>query len=110
MAIDYDAIFGTGQGGTAIEFDPCAALNALRPAYFRLIAGEGEQKIQFRDRDVWFHPGNIQEMKALILQLQQDCAAQQGVTIKPKRFAATAGTRAIDRGGSPSPRDPFRSY
>jgi hypothetical protein len=112
MTIDYEMIFGTGADGTAVEFDPCIALNAIRPAYFKLISGEGEQKIQFRDREVWFRAGDVNEMKALVLQLQQDCAAKQGVTLKPKRFAVTAGSRHIDRGqGSYGPPfDPFRSY
>lgn len=87
MAIDYDALFGAG-----LEYDPCEALKALRPAYMRLIAGESEQKVDFRDRSAWFYQADKAALRDLIRQLEIDCAAKTGVTIKPKRFAATAGT------------------
>lgn len=85
MAIDFEAIFGVD------EYDPCAALRAMRPAYMRLIAGESEQKITFRDRDVWLHKGDIQALRNMIAQLQSECAAKNGQA--SPRFAITAGTR-----------------
>ena len=82
--IDYEAIFG------GVDYDPCAALAALRPAYIRLIAGEGEQKIEFRDRQVWFQAADTKPLKSLIAQLESECAAKQGVT-RVRRMAITAG-------------------
>jgi hypothetical protein len=82
----FDTIFGQG-----LQYDPCEALKLLRPALMRMVAGQGEQKINFRDRDLWLHPGSISELKALVGQLEKECAQAQGVTLKPKRFAAVAG-------------------
>lgn len=87
MAVDYELLFG------GIDYDPCEALKALRPVYMRLIAGETEQKVDFRDRSAWFFQADRGSLAALIRQLEIDCAAQQGVTIKPKRYAITAGAR-----------------
>lgn len=85
MAIDFEAIFGVA------DYDPCAAAAALRPAYMRLISGASEQKITFRDRDVWFHKGDIPSMRSMLAQLESECAAKNG---QPgRRFAITAGTR-----------------
>lgn len=85
MAIDYEAIFGVDN------YDPCAALRAMRPAYMRLLAGESEQKITFRDRDLWLYRGDVTQLKALISQLESECAAKSG--LPGKRFAITAGSR-----------------
>lgn len=85
MADDvYDLIFGIE------EYDPCAALLALRPAYMRAVAGGGEQKIEFRDRAVWYQPTQLTSFGALIRQLESECAAKKGVTIVRRR-AITAG-------------------
>lgn len=86
MPIDYEALFG------ADDYDPCAALRALRPVYMRLVAGETEQKITFRDRDLWFHKGDVLQMKGLISQLESECAAKNGTP--GKRFAIAAGSRS----------------
>lgn len=86
MAIDYEALFG---GAT---YDPCAALAALRPAYMRMVAGETTQKVTFRDRDAWFHKGDINALRALIEQMESECAAKNGVTIR-RRMAITGGYR-----------------
>ncbi len=86
MAIDYEALFG---GET---YDPCAALRALRPAYMKMVAGETTQKVTFRDRDAWFHKGDINAMRALVEQMESECAAKNGVTIR-RRTAITGGFR-----------------
>lgn len=86
MAIDYEALFGIA------EYDPCAALAALRPAYMRMVAGETTQKVTFRDRDAWFHKGDINAFRALIEQMESECAAKNGVTIR-RRMAITGGYR-----------------
>lgn len=86
MAINYEAIFGVEA------YDPCLAAQALRPAYMRMMAGESEQKIVFRDRDVWFHKGDIDALRALLSQLESECAAKNGVTVR-RRMAITAGYR-----------------
>lgn len=84
MAIDYQALFG------AESYDPCAALKALRPIYMQLVVGGGEQRIQFRDRDTWFHKGDLDGLAALIRQLEADCPAAKAAG---RRFAITAGMK-----------------
>ncbi len=86
MAIDYEALFGVA------EYDPCAALQALRPAYMRMVAGETMQKVTFRDRDAWFHKADIGAFRALVEQLENECAIKNGVTIR-RRMAITGGFR-----------------
>ena len=84
MAIDYDAIFG----GDA--YDPCEALKALRPAYFKLVAEGGVQRVTFRDRTVEMRGGDATAMAAIITKLEGECAAKSG---QRARFAITAGAR-----------------
>jgi hypothetical protein len=82
MAIDYEAVFGVE------EYDPCAALSTLRPAYMRMLAGEGEQEIRFRERNVRFQQGDLTAFGNLITRLEGECAAKRGRT--PQRRAITA--------------------
>lgn len=70
--IDYAALFG------AEEYDPCAALIALRPAYMETVAKGGVRTVKFRDRTVEFNATNIAEFGNLIRQLEADCAAKNG--------------------------------
>jgi hypothetical protein len=85
VAIDYDTLFG-GQ-----DYDPCAALAALRPAYMRLSVGGQVTEITFRDRTTKFSAGDFSALGAIIAQLESECAAKQGR--RPRRFAITAGYR-----------------
>lgn len=90
MAIDYQALFGSE------EYDPCAALQALRPAYMKLVVQGGVQRVTFRDRTVEMSKPDINAMAALIAQLESECAAKSGRA--PPRLAITAGSRvARDR-------------
>ena len=82
MPIDYDALFG-GE-----DYDPCAALRALRPAYMKLISTRSVQKIEFRDRSTWFQPGDAKEFGALITRLEAECAVKSG---RAHHFAVTIG-------------------
>jgi len=93
MAVDYDAIFGVD------DYDPCAALRALRPAYMRMVAGGGVEKVSFRDRETWFQKADLKEFGQLIQKLEGDCAAKNGRG--PGRFAIQAGSRPC------KPFDPF---
>jgi hypothetical protein len=86
MADIFDTIFGQG-----LEYDPCEALKVLRPALMRMAAGQGEQKIEFRDRQLWLHKADFASLQALVRQMEKECAEAQGVTLKAKRFAAVAG-------------------
>ncbi len=69
----FEAIFA------APDYDPCAALAVLRPAYMRLVAGESAQKISFRDRDAWFHRGDIEKMGALVSRLERECKGRSPI-------------------------------
>ena len=84
MAIDYVVLFGGD------DYDPCDALKALRPAYYKLVAEGGVQRVTFRDRTVEMRGGDATAMAGIIRQLESECAAKSGVRT---RFAITAGTR-----------------
>ncbi len=86
MAIDYQALFG------GADYDPCTVLQALRPAYMKLIVeGAAVAEVTFRDRSVKYHKADITGLIALVRQLESECAAKNGVA-GPRR-AATAGYR-----------------
>lgn len=87
MADALDVIFGV------LDYDPCEALAVIRPAYMRMLAGATEQKINFRDRETWFHRGDIEKLASLVSQLEAECAKKQGVTIKTRRRAIVVGGR-----------------
>lgn len=88
MAIDYDALFGVD------DYDPCAIVRALRPAYMKLLAEGSIQRVTFRDRTVEFKSADASGMIAIIRQMEAECAAKTG---KRTNFAVTAGGR-VDRG------------
>lgn len=72
MAIDYEALFG-GE-----NYDPCAALKALRPVYMQLRAEGGVRRVKFRDRDTEFTTADVAGLGTLIAQLEGECAAKTG--------------------------------
>jgi len=83
--IDFDAIFGVDP------YDPCAALTALRPAFMQAQTVKKPQKVEFRDRSVWFYPDDLEAWRGVMRQLESDCAAASG---KPRpRGAMVAGYR-----------------
>lgn len=85
MAIDYETLFG------GAEYDPCAALAALRPVYMKLRVEGGVQRVTFRDRTVEMSKPDLSSLGALVTQLESECAAKNGRG--PRRFAITAGGR-----------------
>lgn len=94
MAIDYQALFGVE------EYDPCAALVALRPAYMQLMAGGRVEKVSFRDRETWFQRADLEEFGRLITRLESECAAKRG---RPQgREAIRVGARRRIPGTDPS--------
>lgn len=85
MAIDFDVIFGGDP------FDPCAARQALFPAYMKARLAPGPQKIMFRDREVWFHKQDLDQCAEVMRDLERQCRAKCG---QPSgRFAISAGYR-----------------
>ncbi|WP_420408689.1 gpW family head-tail joining protein [Hoeflea sp.] len=85
MAIDYTALFG------AEEYDPCAALVALRPALMKIMVDGRVATVKFRDRTVEFHRQDTKELEALVQRLESECAAKRGR--RSSRRAITAGAR-----------------
>lgn len=85
MAIDYEALFG-GE-----EYDPCAALAVIRPAYMKMRVEKSVQRVTFRDRTVEYHASDLEQLGALVTQLESECAAKRGR--RRPRFAITAGAR-----------------
>jgi hypothetical protein len=70
--IDYVALFGGD------DYDPCAALRALRPAYMEAVASGSVRRARFRDRDVEFNSNNHDELGRLMRQLETECAQNSG--------------------------------
>lgn len=79
-ALDYD--------------DPCAVLAALRPAYYRLVAGSMRETVEFQagngqTRRVTFTRTNIAALRAEVARMEIRCKAAQ--TGKTPRFAVQGG-------------------
>ena len=76
---------------TGVDFDdPCAVLKVLRPAYYRLVGSGQAAEVQFAERRVRFTKQELSEIRAVISELEDQCAAKTG---KRKRSAIHAGTR-----------------
>lgn len=74
-------------GGVSVDAeDPCALLVALKPAYYRMLAGETEAEFRHGDAAVRLsvQAMNLTEMRAVIERLEAECAARQG---RRRRFA-----------------------
>jgi hypothetical protein len=71
--------------------DPCGLAKQLHTAELNILAGGGEQKIEFRDRAVWYQPHNLEALKATRVQMQRLCQEKNGTTGPRRRFAITAG-------------------
>lgn len=83
MAADWDALDYS---------DPCALLAALRPAYYKLIAGEADFEIEGTDRRrVRFAQTDLKALAAVIRDLEVQCGARTG---QRRRFALTGRMRA----------------
>ena len=77
--------------------DPCAAANALRDVYYKLIAGQAAMIVSFKggptgvERSVTYHKADSAALVAELRRFEDLCAATTGG--KPKRFAVRAGGR-----------------
>jgi hypothetical protein len=74
-------------GGEAVAADdPCALLLVLKGAYYRMLAGESRIEVRHGDTSVrrGVFATNLTELRAVIQQLEAECAAKQG---KPRRHA-----------------------
>jgi hypothetical protein len=76
----------------ALDYDnPAALLAQLRPAYYRLIAGEAEAEIRGADhRAVKFHAGHVKQLDAVIKDLEVKVQAASG---RRSRFALVGRMR-----------------
>lgn len=82
MAINWEALDYS---------DPCALLNALRPGYYKLLAGEADFEIEGTDRRrLRFHQTDIKALGNVIRDLEARCGAAQG---KRRRFAMVGRVR-----------------
>lgn len=78
--------------------DPCAVAAYLKTVLMARIAGESEAMIRTKtgetEQEVRFHaPMALADLRAEIERQDQLCAIANGTSIKPKRFAITAGSR-----------------
>ncbi len=71
--------------------DPCAALAALRPAYYEVLSGKGVASVQFMDRTVTYSRADLKSLLSEIRRLEGLCPSTPGG--QRRRFAITAGTR-----------------
>lgn len=69
--------------------DPCAALAALKPAYYQAMAGGVILEVRFGTEWTKYSPANFDKLEALILRLEASCAKAKGE--RPKRFAFRLG-------------------
>lgn len=78
--------------------DPCAVLAVMKPAYYRLMAGQAAQQITYTagngtTKTVMFHRTDATRLSGLIAKLEAECAEKQGQA--RKRFAIRAGGRIL---------------
>ena len=77
-----------------IDFsDPCAALEQVRAAYYRAIAGGTPTWVEFNDRRVRYGEANAKELEKLIGKLEADCESRRSGGRRPRRYALSAGYR-----------------
>lgn len=73
--------------------DPCARAAALRCAYFRLLSGQQEERVRFRngdtDEDVTFVKADLNVLRTELTEAESQCSALS--SRRPRRFAFTAG-------------------
>lgn len=80
----------------ALDFDdPCAVLTAIRPAYYRLVAGQGAQSASFTAGNgttemVSFQKTDLGRLSTLVANLETACRRSKG---ERSRFAVRAGGR-----------------
>lgn len=78
--------------------DPCALLAVMRPAYYKMIAGQSAMQVTYTGgngttKTVMFHRTDLSRLSTLITRLEAECAEKQG---KPRRrFAIRAGGRIL---------------
>lgn len=78
--------------------DPCAILAAMRPAYYRLMAGQSAQQVTYTagngtSKTVMFHRTDATRLATLITKLEAECAEKQGKA--RRRFAIRGGGRIL---------------
>lgn len=70
--------------------NPCEIWPALQGAYYKLLAGETEVRVRFREREVELSHANLQLLQREIEQLKAACERKQG---RRARYAIRAGFR-----------------
>lgn len=76
-------------GGVTVDAsDPCALLGVLRPAYFKMLAGETEAEIRHGETSIRLnvYATNLTELRSVIERLEAECAAKQG---RRRRYATS---------------------
>jgi len=82
MAIDWEGLDYS---------NPTALLAKLRPAYYRLVAGDADEEIEGTDRRrVRFQKADLPRLEALIRKLEAEVAKASG---RPRRFALAGRMR-----------------
>lgn len=71
--------------------DPCGLAKQLYIAEMAIVGGGGEQKIEFRDRAVWYQPHDLKALRAMRTEAQRLCQELNGTRGPRRRFSITAG-------------------
>jgi len=75
---------------------PCEVWPVLQGAYYKLLAGDTEVRVRFREREVELSRSNLELLDAEIQRLKIACDKAQG---KRSRYAIRAGFRPRGDGG-----------
>lgn len=84
--------------------DPCARAEALRKAYFEMLAGGTSTRVRFRAGDneqevqKAISGGSLADLRRELHKAEDECRAAQGLPPLQRRFAVTAGSRRVTRG------------
>lgn len=68
--------------------NPCLVWPKLQEAYYKLLAGETEVRVRFREREVELARANLQLLEREIQKLRAECERKQG---RRARYAIRAG-------------------
>lgn len=79
--------------------DPCYVARELKRSLYKLTSGQVEASFQYQSlgvmRSVTWSRGSVSDLKDLLRQAQDECAALQGKETPNKRFALQFGARRV---------------
>jgi len=84
----------------AFPTDPCELAAYLREIYLGAVTGSQETSIRSRgpdsEQEVRFNKMDLATLRQEMIRAEDLCREQQGLPVKVRRFAITAGSRRVD--------------